>query len=511
MYAYQGKIQIEKGQISGLQKKPGGVWIVSDNKEYFFKDAYAYPGLKDSHGHIAALGKKLNGLALTDCKSAEECAESASKHKTTQGGWITGFGWNQEKWDTKEYPPAKILDDYLPDIPVMLTRTDGHAVWVNTKAMELAGIKDYVQNPSGGEIIIDKAGKPTGVFVDNAIPLIKRHLPKPGRDNIKDNIIKAMDAFAEAGLTEVHDMDVHPDYLPIYKELDNEGKLKIRVKSFVRAQNKEWLEKQVMPEKFDLFSIEGIKIFYDGALGSRGAAMLDLYSDASGKTGLLLLDYENAYDICNRALEQGFHIAAHAIGDAAVRLGINVYEKLRKNMSEAEKAVLRIEHAQHFHPSDISRFAEAGITAAVQPAQCISDIPMAEKRIGSQRIKYSYLWKTLLNFGINLAGGSDFPIESFNPLTGIHAFVTRKDNRNDLRWFPEEILSRQEALYAYTAGCSAASGEHVRTGLSEKMPADITILNKNIITCPENDILKSKAAGVYTAGKLSFAGEVSDR
>ncbi len=504
MNCFQGKITINNGRIKLLEKDRNNLEIITENNKYSFENAYAYPGFTDSHGHVLALGKQLNGINLSVMNSAEECVSEAKKHVTMKGNWLIGSGWNHELWFSQVLPEAKIIDDAFPDIPVCFKRIDGHSIWVNSKAMEIADINVLTKDPRGGEIIRMKTGEPTGILIDNAMNFVLKHIPKPNRDEIKFDIVTALNTLVEAGLTEVHDMDVNPKYLEIYQELDNNNELPIRVNAFVRAQNNEWMNLGIRPERFKNFRISGIKIFYDGAIGSRGAALLEPYSDAPETRGLLMLDFDQSYEICRKGLENGFHIAAHAIGDAAVRLALDVYEKLRKNGIAKKDSVLRIEHSQHIHPTDIKRFTKNDIIAAVQPMQAISDIPMAEKRLGWERCKYSYLWKTLSNFGVVIAGGSDFPIETHKPLSGIAAFSQRKDKRNGKKWFPEEILSRDEAIEAYAKNCHLAAGIKSRATIKENFDADLTILDKNLLTCPEEKIENTKVLTVFVGGDKVF-------
>lgn len=505
MNVFQGIIKIDKGKITSLKNiTEDSIAINVEGQEYLFKNAYAYPGFVDAHGHIASLGKRLNGLDLSKAKSAEECCELASKHNFTQGGWLLGYGWNNENWIIKEFPTAKLLDSKFKDIPVAIMRIDGHCVWVNSCALKLAGITNNTPNPIGGEIVRYKNGTATGILVDNAINLVSSHIPKPTKSELIANIERSLNSLLASGLTEVNDMDVNPDIINILSELDLNNKLPIRINSFIRAQNYEWLSKDILPQKFNKLNICGIKIFFDGALGSRGAAMIEPYSDDIEAKGLLLLDFQKAYSICQKALEQGFQIAAHSIGDSAVRLGIEVYEKIRAESQIGKTVVLRMEHCQHFHPTDIKRFADCGIIASVQPLQCISDIEMAEKRINKERCKYAYLWKTLKNFGITLTAGSDFPIESHKPLLGISAFVSRKDKRTNKEWFPEEILSRQEALGAFTYDSHKALCTDNRGKIDIGFDGDITILDTNLLSCNDSEIEGAKVIAVFVGGKRMF-------
>ncbi len=495
---FVGTIYIEKGIIKSTI--PGDkLQIFSDGGLVFSGNGFAYPGLGDSHGHVTPLGMAHYELDLSNTTSAEECCSLALNHNFYKEGWIHGRGWNHELFNTPEFPDKKILDHYFPDIPVYFTRIDGHAAWANSKALEIAGISLNSTNPTGGEIVKDKSGNPTGIIVDNAMNLVLKHIPDWDTEQLSMFFNRACDLLSDSGLTSVHDMDVNPGLIKILAEVGAFEQIPLNVIAYVSAQNDEYPELEGGFQKNGRYIVRGVKFYADGALGSKGAALLNGYRDDRENKGLPLIDEENLYEKASCAIEKGFHVATHAIGDAANRLVINVYEKLRKSYPEA---ILRIEHAQIVHPNDIHRMADLNIHAAVQPIHCISDAKMAEKRLDNETLKRAYPWKSLLDAGVLMAGGSDFPIESYNPLLGTDAFVNRKPKGRPA-WYPDERISIASAIEAYTSNvnhiCGAAS-----TAISAAQPANITILDNSLENTPTDKISAIKPLCTVINGKIGY-------
>mgnify|MGYP000916783275 CR=1 FL=1 len=507
MEPIQATIRIERGRIQSVEPMLGGVKIISETGIDFYPDCWALPGFVDSHAHILGLGSKLRGLSLYGAESAEECVGRAIMHSVTRGGWIIGMGWNQQLWTVKQYPTKHYLDSAFEDVPVYLSRADGHAAWVNSKALAIAGVVASTPNPSGGEIQKDKSGNPTGILIDNAMDLVRKFIPAHTIDEQISMLRSSADHCISHGITEVHDMDVAPHLLPIFSQLAERAELPIRVQSYVKAQDNEWMHEGLLPAVGEFFRVCGLKYYADGALGSRGAALLEPYSDASHTKGLFLITEHDLFRKAKIGLEYQWDISTHAIGDAANRMVLNVYEKLRKEGYADADSILRIEHAQIIHPEDAPRFAELNVTAAVQPIHCISDAPMARERLG-ERCAYGYPWRTLRNSGIGLAAGSDFPIESADPLLGIDAFVRRVPFGEENGWFVNECLTRQEAILSYTVWAHEAAGMSYRRGiLQPKFDADIVIHNANIAHCPAKEITSTSVVATYTAGALRYKNE----
>lgn len=498
-FPFQGTILSERGRITSVSPKNGGVTIITERDTHTYPNAWLYPGFTDTHAHIFGLGARLAGLSLYHCKSADECVEKIRAIKPTHGEWYIGMGWNQELWLNAVFPDKTILDIFFPNNPVYLSRADGHAAWVNSAALKAAGIADDISDPAGGTVLRMQSGEISGILIDNAMDLVKTHIPKLSVEEIKQRIILATRQCAQWGLTEVHDMDVNPAYLPIFREMAENGTLPIRVISYISAQNDEWDKENLLPAVGEFLQIAGIKFYSDGALGSRGAALLEPYTDAKETTGLILMDKNTLYNKAKRGLEAGWQISTHAIGDAANRMVLDVYEELRKDYAK-EDYILRIEHAQIVHPEDNKRFVHNGIFAAVQPIHCISDAVMAEQRLG-ERCSYGYPYNKLLQNGTVIGGGSDFPIESGDPLLGIDAFVNRIPLNGEHTWQGHECISREQALSCYTTDAHILSGNEYRRGKIElKYDADFTILDKNILECENSDIKTTKVIATYAAG-----------
>ncbi len=507
MKAQQVKIEIAKGVIKSVSETPGYVSLINKKESINIKDVWLYPGFVDAHGHIVALGQMISSLNLSDCNTALECVVKAKNFKGRRGQWLVGRAWNHENWNTKEYPTKKILDASFPDTPVSLTRVDGHTVWVNSFALRLAGIDKNTTAPPGGAIMRDANSEPTGILIDNAMSLISDLLPPRSEKAIEQYIVDANKKLLSAGITEVHDMDVSPAYIPIYKRLDEAGKLNVRIQAFVQAQNDEWLKNEIKPYIGNMFNVIGVKFYADGALGSHGAAMLEPYSDLPTSKGLLLISEDELYGKAAAAIDKGFHIATHAIGDAANHLVLNVYERLRNDGIASNDAILRIEHTQILKQSDILRLAESRIYASMQAVHCLSDAEMAQKRIGN-RVRNSYLWKSLMSVGTIVAGGSDFPIESHNPLIGIDAFIHRTPIGKSEAWLSKERILPEQAIDAYTVNAHILSDNAERRGSIQKgLSADFTILNKDIGKLSHSDFASVEVLATIINGKIAYLND----
>jgi len=507
MKPIQAEIVVDRGIIRRIKKTPGKVVIISDNTVVEFPNAWIYPGFVDSHGHMLGLGQKLSSLNFESCKSSKDCVQKALNYKEYRSGWVLGRGWNQENWVDKTYPTKEMLDEVFPDLPVSLVRIDGHAAWVNSKALYLANIDKNTPNPQGGAIIRDAVGNPSGILIDNAMNLISKFIPTKSEIEIEELILKADTELLQCGITEVHDMDVRPGLLPVFNKLDEAEKLGVKIQSYVQGQENEWLGEKVEVSYGKKHNIIGVKFYADGALGSSGAALLEPYSDEPENSGLLLLSEAELIDKAGKAIDAGFDIAVHAIGDAANRLVLNAFKKLKETGRATRDTILRIEHAQMVHPMDVKIFSEQQIFAAIQPIHCLSDAVMARKRTGG-RIDYSYPWQTLLSSGAIIAGGSDFPIESHNPLMGIDAFVNRIPFGEKTTWVGSERLNVEDALAAYTINAHQLSGnEQVRGKIEVGREADFTLLDKDITKVDKSEILEARVLATIINGQIKYIKE----
>ncbi len=502
----QGEIHVKKGKIIDFIEKQGYVKILNEKEEFFFENSFAFNGFTDHHGHIIGLGRSMYFVNLADCSSAEECCEKSLRSPQIYSEWIIGYGWNHENWTKKEIPDKKIIDKYFPNNPVYFLRIDGHTAWVNSKALKLADIGANPKNPPGGKILTDESGFPTGILIDNAINLVNMLIPKLTENDLKNFIIKAVDELVRLGITEVDDMDVDPNYLKIFKDLDEKNHLKIKVNSFIKAQNDEYLKLNLKPVIYKNLSIKGIKFYSDGALGSYGAALINPYSDNKGTSGLLLISESDLFEKCKRGLNMGFSIATHAIGDLANRLVIDVYSKL-SGYFQSEIPELRIEHAQIIHPDDLKKIkilTDKGqkIIASVQPIHCISDAKMAKKRLGS-RTRYSYPWCSLKKSGASLIFGSDFPIESPDPLISVYALLNRIPFNENKSWYPNETLSLINALAGYQSKFSL-NDDLNNNYLKKNNPADLTILDKNLFELDKEKVQTAKVIATFVRGERIY-------
>ncbi len=502
------KIGINNGKITSVNETDGELEFNINGKTIKYPNAYVLPGLVDSHAHIFGLGIKLNGLNLDGLTSPNACIERAVNFDKYRGDWIVGRGWNQELWYSKKFPNHKILDEAFPNIPVFLIRVDGHAAWVNSKAMEIAGLNELTGDPRGGEIKRFKSGKPTGILLDNAMQLIRHFIPDYKFEVKKRFILEALKHCAENGLTEIHDMDVMPNILEAFEDLNSKNQLPIRVTSYVTGQTDEYLKANINPFESEMLRIAGVKFYADGAIGSRGAAMLEPYSDSKTK-GILFLKSIEFKKKMRVAIKKGFQIATHAIGDAANRLVLQTYEKLREEGFSPKENLFRIEHAQIVHPNDIEKFAKLSVFAAVQPIHFLSDAKMMINRIGI-RANYAYPWKSLIQQNAILAGGSDFPIESQNPFLGIDGFINRIPFEEENSWFSEERISIDDALDAYTINAHKASNiAHKRGSIEVGKDADFTIIDNDFKDKKQSSIINTKVIATIVNGKVVFERKIN--
>lgn len=478
MKPIKAKITINQGIITAIEPNTESVLII-DAKETNYGNAYILPGLVDSHCHTWGLGMKLTTPDISKCRSAKECCEIIKKEMPKRGEWIFARGWNQELWDDNSLPSKSILDEYFPNEPVYLMRVDGHSAWVNSVALNLAGINASTSDPAGGKILRNEKGEATGILVDNAFNLVQSIIPDYSDEQLEGMIISGCHESLRNGLTELHDMDTPPRQLDIYRKLARAGKLPVNVYSYASAQNDEYLNYYDAPFNEGRFHFVGIKFFMDGALGSRGAALFEPYADAPETQGLVLMDSETLYEKAVAGIKRGFQIAVHAIGDYANHLAINAFEKIRN--SGYNDAILRLEHAQLLTPEDVSRIKKLNIIPSVQPIHCTSDAEMANARLGEARaIERGYLWQTLHNNNIQILGGSDFPIESHNPFLGIDAFVNRRSMKSGEVWNSKERITLENALQAYSYAPRKLIHPESVSELKIGSPADLIIIDNDL-------------------------------
>jgi predicted amidohydrolase YtcJ len=497
------------GSDKGARKYVGNKTSVVD-----LRSRTVLPGLIDSHLHFRAIGEFKTKLDVY-WKPKQEILELVARayQKARTGEWIEGFGWNQEVWASPVFPTKHDLDKIAPDLPVCLERTDGHAAWVNSKALEMASITKETLSPEGGEIIKDSTGDPTGMLTDTAANLVSKYIPPLDKQKMLKAFELAQEELLANGITSGQDAGCDLETMALLKNLYQSGKLHLRL--YVRL----WIpegnstpggEVYAKGREIDLYqnrlTIRGIKLLVDGALGSRGAFMLNPYSDRAGYSGNQIVAEERLYALVKRAREAGFQVSVHAIGDAANHMALNVYERVLTENPDPHPR-FRIEHAQVVTLEDIPRFARLGVIPSMQTVHATSDMKMAEKRIGPLRIRGAYAWRKFLNSGSIIANGTDAPVELINPFHGLYAAVTRKD-RNGLPnggWYPEERMTREEALKSYTIwGAYAAFEEKVKGSIQTGKLGDFVVIDKDYFACGETEIKEIKVLQTVLGGKVVY-------
>ncbi|GAB5413763.1 MAG: amidohydrolase [Congregibacter sp.] len=469
------------------------------------------PGLIDAHGHVEAYGRCLTSINLVGVQSEEEALERIAARVASEDSndWLLGGGWNQVFWSTQAFPTREGLDSITGGRPAQFFRIDGHASWVNSAALAIAGIDKDTPDPAGGQILRDSRGQPTGVLIDNAMGLVSEQIPPDADEARQAHIENALTALAAKGLTQVHDADVDAGAIAAYDALHRAGRLPIRsyvMLSVLDPENDKHLKNGPRSTEDGKLVVASVKISADGALGSRGAALHKDYSDKPGHRGLLLLSDEELRHHMRRSSEAGFQVNVHAIGDLANTRVLDEFERINSN-KRARAQRHRVEHAQILLPADIRRFADLDVIASVQPTHATSDKNMAGDRLGEERLRGAYAWQTLFESGARLAGGSDFPVEPPDPFFGLHAAVTRRDRDGEPPggWRVGEALSRDQALALFTEDAAYAAGMEGRIGrLLPGYDADFILVEENFFTASREDLWKNKIIATVVAGELVY-------
>ena len=484
------------------------------------------PGLIESHAHFLGLGKAKTRIDLSNANNWDEIVLLVLKAAETAkpGEWILGRGWHQEKWETAPipnvdgYPYHTMLSNAVKFNPVILTHASGHAIIVNQKAMELAGIDDNTPDPDGGRIVRDSTtGAAIGVFEENAEQLIdaaydkamSSRTPETVKEEVKSFIHLADQECLSKGITSLYDASTSMDSIDIYKEVVDAGELGIRLNIMISDPNKK-LKERVKNYKLigygnNHLTVRAIKKFIDGALGSRGAWMLQEYSDLPGHFGLNVDPIPEMRETAEIAMENGFQLCTHAIGDRGNRETLNIYERAFKNHPDKTDVRWRIEHAQHLSARDIPRFGELNVIASMQTCHCTSDAPYVIKRLGEARAEEgAYVWRKLMDSGALICNGTDSPVEDVNPIKNYYAAVTRK-LKDGTEFFPDQKMTRMEALKSYTInGAYAAFQEKEKGSITPGKLADFTILSQDITTVPDDEILNTEVVYTIVGGKVLY-------
>lgn len=466
------------------------------------------PGLVDAHAHVAGLGAALDTVDLVGTRSLDQVVAHirASAADAPQGEWILGRGWDQNDWPVKEFPTSASLDAAVGDRPVWVRRIDGHAALASTAAMRAARITAATPDPPGGKIVRDASGKPTGVFVDAAMDLVEPLIPPPSRTERRSRILEATNAIAAKGLTGVHDAGVDQDTIQLMREMVDSGELRIRIYAMLGDDEellRYWLGRGPLVDYGNLLTVRSVKLYADGALGSRGAALLAPYSDDPDNRGLTISNEDHVRERAARALAAGFQVGTHAIGDYGVRMVLDAYQ----GAGVRPEHRFRIEHLQVVAPEDFSRVASMNVIASMQPTHATSDMPWAEDRLGSDRLRGAYAWRTVLDAGGRLALGSDFPVEEVDPLLGLYAAVTRQDLDGNPAggWFADQRLTIREAIRGFTLDAAYAAFEEDRRGtIEEGKFADFTIVQPDPTEVAPSAIPRTSVRYTIVNGKVAY-------
>lgn len=468
------------------------------------------PGLIDAHAHVAGLGFLKTSLDLTAVPSVDDAVARIATYAKEKPHvrWITGRGWNQVLWPVQEFPNAAQIDAAVSDRPVWLRRIDGHAGWANSAAMKIAGINADTADPVGGKIIRDDNGHATGIFIDKAMGLIGAHVPQPDKAEGRAAIKAAVDTLLSEGVTGVHDAGIGVMNAEIYMSMADDGELGMRIYAMTGGAGDvlDAIGKPIYAYGNDRLEISSVKLYTDGALGSRGAAMIEPYSDDPENRGLPFWTQEELNGMVQKANDMGFQVGIHAIGDLGNRMALDAFEKAQEGKPSPLRN--RIEHSQIVTLEDIPRFAELGVIASMQATHATSDKNMAEDRIGPQRILGGYAWRRMLDAGVILANGSDFPVELSNPFHGLYASVTRqgRDGEPEGGWYADQALTRAETLHSFTLAAAYAARQEDRLGSLEPGKwADFIVIDRDYFTIPASEIDDIVVLETWVAGDKVYA------
>jgi predicted amidohydrolase YtcJ len=479
----------------------------SDLKFIELGDGCAVPGIIDAHGHPLWHGRMLAEVRLQGAASEQECVERVARYSqfVPSGHWIRGGGWDQNLWPSRDFPARGLLGAATPKHPVALTRVDGHALWCNDLALQAAGIDAKTADPPGGKIVRDENRVPTGVLIDTAMDLVRRAFAAPGPREAEETLLRSLQALAIAGITAVHDASAGPEALQAYRRLAERDALPVRIYAMIDGQGDgldEHLQLWRETPRIGRLTVRAVKLFADGALGSRGAALFEPYEDDSGNKGLWLMDPRELESRIAKVASSGYQPCVHCIGDQACAIVLQAFTRIPRDLRP------RAEHLQILRPRDVPLLKRSGAIASMQPTHATSDAPWAEARLGrgTERQRGAYAWRQALEAGAPLAFGSDFPVEGIDPREGLRAAVARKPANGPV-WMPEQRLTRLEALHAFTTGAAYAEFEEGRRGLiREGFDADLTVFARDIMTVHVDELPKVAVQATVVGGRVEHAG-----
>lgn len=505
-FAVRGGRFVFVGDTAGAMRLRGGDTHVLD-----LSGRTVLPGLIDAHLHLTDVGLALHEADLVGATSLDEVIRrTVAFAKTSPDAWISGEGWDQNRWPRRVFPTHERLSAAIPDRPVALDRVDGHAVFVNAKAMEIAGITKATPDPPGGRIVRDSTGEPTGIFVDNAMDLIYRVEPPPTHDQLRRAALAAAAECHRWGVTGIGEARTSAADLAVYHELAASGELELR--NFTRLEDDaDLIDAGLRAGPASALHdgrlwIRGIKLFADGALGSRGAALLAPYSDDPGNTGLVRTSQAHIEGVAERALRAGFQVSVHAIGDRGNRMVLDAYEQALRRVPVAGHR-FRIEHVQILTQQDIPRLKQLELIASMQTTHQISDMGWAQDRLGPERIKGAYAWRSILDTGTIIANGTDAPVEAVNTLRTFHAAIARQNERNQPPggWYSDQRMTRDEALRSMTVWAAHANfQESVIGSISLGKYADFVVVDRDWMSVAPDEIMGTTVLATYFGGKRVY-------
>jgi predicted amidohydrolase YtcJ len=515
-----GPIYTGEAQVEALAVKDGKVAFAGplaqaraaapDAKDIDLAGAAAFPGFVDAHAHLSGVGFREMTLNLEGAASVEELVGRLQAWTTAHPGEepVSGRGWIETHWPEKRFPTRADLDRAAPDRPVVLVRADGHALVANSKMLALAGVTGETAAPAGGQILKDAAGQPTGMLIDNAMELVRGKVPPPTAAQRAEAVRRGAVLYAARGWTGLHNMSVAAAEVADQQALAAKGELPIRIDNYLApGEAAEVLAKGPSQDATGLVRVRGVKMYMDGALGSRGAALLAPYADAEG-TGLIVTPRAEIDAALAKARASGAQVAIHAIGDRGNRIVLDAYQQaFAGDPAGLRAARWRVEHAQILAPDDLPRFAALGVVASMQPSHAIGDLFFAPARLGPERLKGAYAWESLLKTGAVIAGGSDAPVEKGDPLVEFYAAAYRHDLKGyaGADWSLDQAVTRAQALAMFTGGPAYAGFRENELGkLAPGRPADISVFSVDLMTAPFDQIAKAHAVMTIVGGKVVY-------
>jgi hypothetical protein len=480
--------------------------------------ATVLPGLVDSHTHIVGLGERQSQVDLVGVSSEAEAVERVAAFAKTvpKGQWILGRGWDEGAW-ANHYPTKKLLGERVPDHPVLLSGLHSFAVWANPLALERARISHATAAPEGGEIVKDAGGEPTGVLLNRATSLLTDAVPPPSEEQYEAYALAGLTRMAHDGYVAVHEAGADRRLMKAFQSLESKGRLPVRVYAMLAVRDadlcREWLRRGPDRENGRMLTTRAVKAFYDGALGSRGARLLDDYSDRPGHRGVSGTQYGFDQSLVADMMKAGFQAAIHAIGDAGNRETLDFIDSVLEAQPESRALRHRIEHAQVLHPDDVPRFARLGVIASMEPPHCVEDKPWAEARLGPVRVRGAYAWRTLRRAGARLAFNSDLTGSDHDIFYGLHAAITRRDKKLEPAggWYPDERMSPEEAVRGYTTWNAYAAGWEQESGvIASGRWADLTVMDVDPLVLGASDpgrLLRGSIVATLVGGKVAYIAD----